>query len=219
MIFKAVIFDLDGTLLDSLQDLAETLNTVLSSHDLPVHELDEYRLLVGYGMQELVRKAVPEKLNSDKALIDTLLGEMKEKYSRTWKNNTRPYPGIAELLDWLAKTGLKRGILSNKPDEFTKLCVETLLSSWQFDLVMGHHEGIRHKPDPEGALLIAAEFGCSPEEILYIGDSSVDMQTAKAAGMFPLGVLWGFRSEEELRNHGAGTLAKVPDDIRKYLSR
>ncbi len=218
MIFKAVIFDLDGTLLDSLQDLAETLNSVLASHALPVHTLDEYRFLVGYGMQELIRRSLPETLQTNTAMIRMLLEEMKEEYSKTWKNNTRPYPGIAELLDWLGKTSLKQGILSNKPDAFTKLCAETLLSPWRFDLVMGHHDAIRHKPDPAGALLMAEQFGCSPEEILYIGDSSVDMNTAKAAGMFPMGVLWGFRPEEELRANGAAELAAVPDDIKKFLS-
>ena len=218
MNFKAVIFDLDGTLLDSLKDLANTLNSVLDNNGLPVHNIEEFRYLVGYGMDDLVRRALPKNLQSRHELLEKLRQEMQEHYAKTWKTHTIPYPGIEELLDWLDTTPIKKGVLSNKPDRFTKLCVETLLSSWKFDQVTGHHPGIKHKPDPQGALLMADMMGIVPENILYVGDSEVDMQTATAAGMYPLGALWGFRTEQELVESGAKKLVETPQEIIGVLS-
>lgn len=218
MKFSAVIFDLDGTLLDSLVDLANTLNSVLARNNFPTHTTEKFRYLVGYGMSELVRKALPRDKRSRQELIEKLKQEMQEHYAETWKDNTRPYPGIPELLDWLDTAGIKKGVLSNKPDRFTKLCVETLLSSWKFDMVTGHHPGIHHKPDPQGAILMAEKMGIDPVKILYVGDSEVDMMTANAAGMYPLGVLWGFRTKEELLENGAKTLAEKPEEIIEFLS-
>ncbi|ARM31015.1 HAD family hydrolase [Prosthecochloris sp. HL-130-GSB] len=217
MTFKAVIFDLDGTLLDSLQDLADTLNNVLSSHNLPGHSTEEYKMLVGYGMNELVLRAVPETIRANASLLEQLQKEMKEEYDRNWQRNTRPYPGIAAMLDRIGRSSLKTAVLSNKPDHFTRLCVEALLGEWTFDVVMGQKEGIPHKPDPTGALLVAETLSCKPGEVLYVGDSSVDMKTATSAGMYPLGVLWGFRSREELLEHGAKALAAEPADITNVL--
>lgn len=219
MAFKAVIFDLDGTLLDSLRDLADTLNTVLARHGYPTHELQQYRYLVGYGTRELVRRALPQDIPVADDKIETLLGEMEQQYAKTWKDHTKPYPGIPEMLDNLFRSGIKKGILSNKPHAFTCMCVETLLPSWKFDAVMGHLEGLGHKPDPQSALLMAAGFGVNPGEVLYIGDSSVDMQTANRAGMYPLGVLWGFREREELLENGAKTLVANPLEITEFLEQ
>lgn len=218
MNFKAVIFDLDGTLLDSLKDLADTLNYVLGDNGYPTHDIDQFRYLVGYGMNELVRRALPPDLQNQRELLERLMQEMLARYAVTWKNNTQPYPGIGELLDWLDTTSIKKGVLSNKSDKFTKLCVETLLSRWKFDCVTGHHPGINHKPDPQGALLMAKEMKIDPAEILYVGDSNVDMLTANAAGMLPLGVLWGFRTKEELLESGAKLLVEKPQAIISILS-
>jgi len=218
MNFRAIIFDLDGTLLDSLNDLKNTLNSVLESNGLPTHTREKVRYLVGYGMDELVRTALPQELRKQAELLEKLKKEMQENYAKTWMNTTRPYPGIAELLDWIDNTTIKKGVLSNKPDRFTKLCVETLLGSWKFDSVSGHHTGISHKPDPEGALHMSDEMAIDPREILYAGDSEVDMQTANAAGMYPLGVLWGFRTEKELLESGAKKLVETPQEIIEFLS-
>lgn len=218
MNFKAVIFDLDGTLLDSLADLANTLNSVLEKNGFRTHDIGKIRYLVGYGMGELVRKALPPEMQERQELIEKLKREMQEHYAETWMNNTLPYPGIAELLDWLATTPVKKGVLSNKPDRFTKLCAETLLGAWKFDCVSGHHPAIRHKPDPQGALAMAKEMDIDPARILYVGDSEVDMQTANAAGMYPLGVLWGFRTKEELLASGAKKLVEEPQEIIDILS-
>jgi phosphoglycolate phosphatase len=216
MIFKAVIFDLDGTLLDTLHDLANTLNSVLAKHDYPLHTVEECRLLVGQGMRELVRKALPEAARSEK-MIDRLMPEFMAQYAEQWNIHTRPYPGISTLLNAIAENGIKMAILSNKADHFTKLCAEELLHQWKFDFVMGHHSGIAHKPDPEGALLVARMLGEDPSSILYVGDSGIDMLTATRAGMFPLGVLWGFRPASELLECGAQALVQQPEEILELL--
>lgn len=212
MDFKAIIFDLDGTLLDTLQDLVNTLNTVLTSHSYPVHTLDECRFLVGHGMRELIRKALPEGADTPEN-IDLLLKEFMIHYTDNWNVNSRPYPGIATLLDAISERNIKMAILSNKADHFTRLCAESLLVSWRFDVVMGQQEGIRRKPDPEGALLVAKMLDEDPASILYVGDSGIDMLTASRAEMYPLGVLWGFRPKSELLEFGAKTLVQHPEEI------
>lgn len=214
--FRAVIFDLDGTLLDTLEDIAGTLNTVLETNGFPTHSLAECRMLVGFGMQALVRSALPSHAREEQ-VVSRLLREMQDHYSRNWNVNSRPYDGIGRLLDVIDTLHLKKAILSNKPERFTKLCADELLAPWKFDVVMGQKEGIAPKPDPQGALLVAKMLGEEPSAILYIGDSGIDMKTAGAAGMYPLGVLWGFRPAAELEACGAATLAASPDDIASLL--
>ena len=218
MTLKAVIFDLDGTLLDTLQDIVNTLNTVLAQHHYPVHTIDECRYLVGHGMRELIKKALPEHAGTPET-IDLLLNDLMTHYADNWNRHSRPYPGISTLLDTLTERGIKKAILSNKADHFTRLCAEFLLKEWDFDVVMGHHSGIAHKPDPEGALLVARMLGEEPSSILYVGDSGIDMLTAIRAGMYPLGVLWGFRPESELVEYGAKALIQHPAElIDQYLT-
>ena len=212
MTFKAVIFDLDGTLLDTLQDLFNTLNSVLSRYRYPTHTLDECRFLVGHGMRELVRKGIPEEARNDKT-IDLLLKDLITEYADNWNVNSRPYPGISKLLDTITERKIKMAILSNKADHFTRLCAESLLGKWSFDVVMGQQSGIAPKPDPRGALQVAKMLGEEPSRILYVGDSGVDMLTASRAGMYPLGALWGFRPETELLEFGAKAVVEHPEDI------
>lgn len=216
-LFRAVLFDLDGTLLDTLEDIAYSLNSVLARHGYPTHTLEECRKLVGFGMEELVRNALPENARTEE-IIASLLGEMKATYAIHWDDHTTAYEGIDRLLDAIDRLGLKKAILSNKPDDFTRLCATHQLSGWHFDVVMGHHEGIAHKPDPQGALKVAGMLEVEPDSILYVGDSGTDMKTANAAGMYPFGVLWGFRPEEELLATGAASLAATPDDIVSFLT-
>ena len=216
MTCKAVIFDLDGTLLNTLQDIVNTLNSVLAQHNYPVHTVDECRFLVGHGMRELVKKALPEEAGTPET-IDLLLKDLMTHYADNWSRNSRPYPGISTLLDALTERGIKKAILSNKADHFTQLCAEVLLKEWDFDVVMGHHSAIAHKPDPEGALLVAKMLQEEPSSILYVGDSGIDMLTATRAGMYPLGVLWGFRPESELLEFGAKALVQRPEEIVALL--
>ena len=216
MTCKAVIFDLDGTLLNTLQDIVNTLNTVLALHHYPVHTVDECRFLVGHGMRELIKKALPEEAGTPE-IIDLMLKDLMTHYADNWNRHSRPYPGISTMLDTLSERGIKKAILSNKADHFTRLCAEELLKEWHFDVVMGHHSAIAHKPDPEGALLVARMLQEEPASILYVGDSGIDMLTATRAGMYPLGVLWGFRPESELLEFGAKSLVQRPEEILALL--
>jgi len=210
--FDAVLFDLDGTLLDTLEDIADAANRVLARNHYPTHPVVAYRYFVGEGARTLVRRVLPEKARSDDA-IDRLYEEFRGEYTRNWNVKTRPYDGVPEMLDGLVESGLKIAVLSNKPDDFTRMCVAELLTAWTFDAVLGHHDGIPPKPDPTGARQIAVELGVKPARILYAGDSSIDMATAVAAGMFPVGVLWGFRPREELEASGARAIIENPGQL------
>jgi len=212
MKYKAIIFDLDGTLLDTLDDLGNATNRILSRYNYPVHEINQYRSLVGDGAKMLVQRALPEEARNE-FTIDTCLKEFKEDYGQNWNVETTLYEGIAQLLDTAIKRGMKLAVLSNKLHEFTLLCAQQYLSPWPFSMILGQQEFIARKPNPEGALKIAEYMDIDPPEYLYLGDTAVDMQTAVAAGMFPVGVLWGFRSIDELRKNGARLLIEKPQEL------
>ena len=209
MKFKAVLFDLDGTLLDTLDDLADSMNSVLERFGYPTHEVAAYKYFVGKGFRNLVHNTFPEYARDD-AAIERGISAMREEYAKRWDNKTKPYPGINSLLDALTQKGLKIAILSNKADDFTNRIVKKLLPDWHFELVYGERTGIPRKPDPSGALEIAQKLGVQPCECLYLGDTGVDMKTAVSAGMYPVGVLWGFRKAEELAADGARVLIADP---------
>lgn len=212
MRYRAILFDLDGTLLDSLADLASAANRVLAARGLPVHPEEAYRFFVGDGLATLVARILPPSLRSP-ALVAEAMAAFEADYGRNWQVRTRPYAGIAAMLDGLVAGGMGLSILSNKPDSFTRLCVERLLPQWDFAPLRGQRPGVPKKPDPTAALAIAAHLGLDPEAILYVGDSGVDMQTARGAGMDAVGVLWGFRGEGELRAAGAHHLITQPDQL------
>jgi len=214
--FKGAIFDIDGTLLNSLGDLANSMNHVLKSQGLPTHEMEKYKYFVGNGAYNLVKRALPPD-KRDESYIRYCQGLFKEEYGKRWADTTRPYEGIPELLDKLTAMKYKLAVLSNKPHEMTLLVVKKLLPQWNFDAVFGEREGIPRKPDPTGALEIANLFGIPTNEFLYFGDSGTDMATAKAAGMFAVGVLWGFRSADELLENGADIIIEKPMDVFKFI--
>ena len=216
MPFKAVLFDLDGTLLDTLKDIGDAANRVLAGKGFPTHELDAYRYFVGDGTAMLVNRALPGEKRNDN-VIRVCLTEFLDDYGRNWNVKTKPYEGIPEMLDALNDRGLKMAILSNKPHEFTKQCATELLSNWNFDVVIGQRDGTPPKPDPAGALEVAKLLNIPPADFLYVGDSGVDMKTAVASGMFPVGVLWGFRSMEELKDNGSLELVDRPSEILSLL--
>ncbi|NLC67883.1 MAG: HAD family hydrolase [Clostridiaceae bacterium] len=216
MNYKAVIFDLDGTLLDSIEDLADSMNTVLEEAGYPAHDIETYKYYVGNGMKNLVLQSLPES-HKDSRSVEHFIQRMQEEYSRRWNKKTRPYDGIPELLDKLREKNIQVAVLSNKPDKFTKLIVKELLSSWHFSAVYGDREGIPKKPDPGGALEIAGMLGLQPKNILYLGDTGVDMQTANNAGMFAVGALWGFRKKEEILSNGAAALISNPLDLLSFF--
>jgi phosphoglycolate phosphatase len=213
---RAVIFDLDGTLLDTLEDIGRAANRVLAAHGFPVHPLDAYRHFVGDGASALFQRALPDGLGTGETL-ERCLGEFREDYGRTWNVATQPYPGVPELLRALTGRGVRMSILSNKPHAITEACVRGLLPDWTFDVVLGHKEGAPKKPDPSGALTIAGTLGVPPDDFLYLGDTGTDMDTARRAGMRPIGALWGFRTREELIAHGAERLLQHPSDLIDLL--
>jgi len=212
MKYKAVLFDLDGTLLNTLGDLADSMNASLARLGAPQHPTPDYRYFVGDGVLELSRRVLPAN-RRDEATIKAVAAAMREEYSQRWAAKTRPYPGIPELLDALTARGVAMAVLSNKNNDFTKLCVEKLLGRWRFDVVQGLDETIHKKPDPSGALAVARRLKLTPADFLYLGDTNTDMKTAVAAGMFPVGALWGFRTAEELTTNGAKALIAKPMDL------
>lgn len=214
---KACFFDLDGTLLDSLEDLADAGNAALASKGYPTHPADAYRYFVGDGMETLIRRAAPQGVEED--VLRLLTQTMRDEYALGWARKTRPYPGITTMLDELRQRGVVLAVLSNKPHEFTELAVRRFFPNTPFARIQGSPKGGRAKPDPALALAMAAELGLAPEEVLFIGDSRTDMDTAVAAGMFPLGVLWGFRPASELTEHGAKALVEDPIQILDSISK
>jgi phosphoglycolate phosphatase len=216
MPFKAILFDLDGTLLDSLADLADSCNAALAAHGFPTHPTDAYKFFVGDGVAKLLERALPPGRN-DMATITEVSPTYRAEYQRRWNAKTRPYPGVPELLTALAQRNLKLAVLSNKPDDFTRQCVTTLLPEWRFDIVMGATPALPHKPHPAGALQLARTLALPPAAFVYLGDTSTDMQTAVTAGMLPVGVTWGFRPESELLAHGAKHLLRHPLDLLPIL--
>jgi phosphoglycolate phosphatase len=218
MLTQALIFDLDGTLLDTLDDIANSANSVLSRYGFPTHAVDAYRWFVGDGVTMLMARALPAERRTDDN-ITSCAKAFREVYRRNWNVHTRPYNGIPELLNALSARDVEMAVLSNKPHDFTKLCVQEFLGEWPFEMVLGLRHGVPQKPDPAGALKIAARLARAPARILYLGDSAVDMKTAVNAGMFPLGALWGFRALEELLENGAGGIVETPMDVLGYLDK
>ncbi|MFC1781641.1 HAD family hydrolase [Planctomycetota bacterium] len=211
-----MLFDLDGTLLDTLKDLADSMNTVLSQHGLNAYPVKNYRHFIGRGLEQLVRSVLPKDNINDK-IVEEYLSAMKLEYAKRWADSTNPYPGIPDLLNELTKLDLPMVVLSNKSDNFTQIMVKTLLPGGQFIIVHGHKDTVAAKPDPASALDIADELKIQPKDFLYLGDTSIDMQTAEAAGMYAVGVLWGFHTDEELKANGAKVLVESPLQVLELL--
>ncbi|MGA1869602.1 MAG: HAD family hydrolase [bacterium] len=215
--FQAIIFDLDGTLLDTIDDLADSMNEVLCKKKFPTHSIDKYKLYVGDGVEKLIVKSLPEKFKENDSLIQACMHEFKEEYAKRWNKKTKPYEGIGEMLDKLFMKEIKVAILSNKPDEFTKLCVKKLLPGWDFAMVKGTAEDGIKKPDPRAGKSVAEQLQVRPADVLYIGDTNTDMLTAVNAGFYPIGVSWGFRSKKELIESGAKKIIDKPMQIIELL--
>ncbi len=211
---KAVIFDLDGTLLNTLTDIAGSANAVLRDHGFDDYSEKFYKNFVGNGVRVLMQRC--SGLDDSDPQVDALVEDFREHYNKNWNNRTQPYDGIPALLDKLKNHGLPLAILSNKPHDFSQHCVEHYFPA-RFSRVHGLIEGRPAKPDPSAALEMAGEWGLKPEEIAFVGDTSVDMQTAVNAGMHPIGVLWGFRSRKELEKAGAAVIVKDSRELEHLL--
>ncbi|MDD5657789.1 MAG: HAD-IA family hydrolase [Elusimicrobia bacterium] len=213
---RAVIFDLDGTLLDTLADIALCVNRIRFELGLPPHRRRDYRRFVGDGLRELLIRALPAAALKGPGLA-ARARRFEELYARHGLDRTRPYPGVAGLLDGLVRRGLRMAVVSNKPQRFTSLCVRRLLPRWRFDAVRGARPATPLKPHPAGPLAAARAMRTAPGEVLYLGDAGVDMLAARNAGMFPIGALWGFRGAAELRRCGAAALVRRPADLLELL--
>ncbi len=219
MTFQAVIFDLDGTLLDTIDDLMDAMNVVMGEIGAPGHDVAAAKVYVGDGLRNYVLRALPEAMRADEAVVARCCERFSQEYAKRWHARTRLYDGVAELLTELGRRSLPVAVLSNKPDEFTQAVVRELLGKWQFAAVRGvRADGVK-KPDPAGALEIAAKLDLPPDRFLYVGDTNTDMKTAHAAGMFPAGATWGFRTRAELLDNGAESLVDHPLDLLNVLDR
>jgi phosphoglycolate phosphatase len=217
MDIRGIIFDLDGTLLDTLEDLADAANATLAHFGFPGHTTDAYRYFVGEGLMTLIERIVPEQRRSQQEIADCMQYFL-HLYEQKWDVKSRPYTGITEMLQQLRQSGLQLGVLSNKPHAFTRLCVKRFFPEDTFDFVYGQREGVPKKPDPSGAREIAALMNLMPRQILYVGDTDTDMQTGNQAGMFTLGVLWGFRERQELEASKASRIISHPAEVVSHVN-
>lgn len=210
----AVIFDLDGTLLNTLGDLRAATNHALEVRGLPPHSMEEIRQFIGNGIRLLIRRAMPE--GTPEAEIDAALDDFKAYYAAHIHDRTVPYDGIPQLLTALRKRGIKVAVLSNKIDSASQQLIEYFFPG-KTDVVFGEHVGVPRKPDPTSCRMVMQQLGVQPEQVLYVGDSGTDMQTAKNAGLYAVGVTWGFRSKEVLLEYGADILVHRPEQILQIL--
>ena len=190
---QAVIFDLDGTLLDTIEDLGEAVNHALSLHGYPLHSMEEYRGMVGHGVRNLVTQALPGELQADESLIDTCLAQFKEYYTSHIDVHTRPYPGMVEVVQQLHARGVKLAIASNKFQSGTETLIAEFFPGIPFVAVLGNRPGYPLKPDPEIVGEVLRQASASPSDAVMVGDSLTDMKTAANGGIRAIAVSWGYR--------------------------
>ena len=213
--YQTVIFDLDGTLLDTLEDLADAGNWVCRRNGWPEHSLEEFRAMVGHGIPNLVERFSPEGCRSPLLMVNTL-AQFSQYYGTHNMDKTLPYAGMEELAAELKKRGVQMAVYSNKADDFSRQIVEHFFPG-VFSLVRGKVRGVPVKPDPTGVRQVLAELNADPAATLFVGDSSVDMETAHNAGLPACGVTWGFRSRESLEAAGAEFLADTPEQLAAVI--
>ena len=209
---QAIFFDLDGTLIDSITDLAEAVNRMLDDRRFPRREQELFYEYVGDGVRQLVQRALPDNVK-DEATVEACVAEYQRHYEDLWHDKTQPYPGIVEALAALRAQGLKMGVISNKPHHFTLLCCAHFFAPGTFDAVLGQRAEVPRKPDAAGALEMAASLGVPVSACAYVGDSGVDMKFGVNSGMRRIGVRWGFRSEQELLANGAELMVSTAAEI------
>lgn len=213
MQYKNAIFDLDGTLINSLADLAAAVNAVLTNYGFPTFTTDEYRYKVGNGAQKLIERSLPQDKAADPAFVQTALAKFKTIYTAHAAYNTKPYDGIIDTLTELHTRGVTLGICTNKPQGAAEEIARTMLGKIPFAVVIGDGGGLPIKPDPAKVQLICRKLSISPADTIFVGDSAVDMETAVNSGCLPVGVLWGFREREELLSAGAKVLLTKPQEL------
>ena len=216
--YQGVVFDLDGTLLNTLYDLSDSVNQALETYGYSGHSSEEYKKMIGGGFYNLIERSLPKEARSGE-IIEKVLEEFLSVYDRNYINRTAPYDGIEELVRQLAEKGIRLGVNSNKRTDYTQALVRKFFPETAFVAVIGNCREYPKKPDPAAALEIASRMGLAPAEIVYIGDSKTDMLTGENAGMDTIGVTWGFRDEEELRKYNATKVVRNPGEILEYICR
>lgn len=214
--FKAVIFDLDGTLLNSLIDIMDSVNFVLEEYNLPIHSLDEYKMFIGNGIEVLAKKSLKD--NFSKVNFDKFLQRVRTIYSQRQIEKTKPYDGIIDMLVKLNKQGIKIAVLSNKPNEFTQLVVSNFFNNIKFDIILGSRENIPIKPNPQAVNEIIDFLKIEKENVVFVGDTSTDILTAKNANIKSIGVSWGFRTVDELKKSGADYIIDKPNQLFSIIN-
>jgi phosphoglycolate phosphatase len=209
---QLVIFDLDGTLIDSIGDLAAAMNSVLRGNGYPTHPVSSYQVFVGDGIEKLVRRALAPGV-IDESKIEGFVDQMRQEYSTMWLDTTRPFPMIPELLTALHSSGIRTAVLSNKPDGPTRFLVDELFPDHPFAIVRGERSGVPRKPDPTSTLEIISELEAAPQHTVFVGDTPIDVTTGVRAGTRTVGVTWGFREANELRDAGADHVIDKPLDL------
>lgn len=209
---KLIIFDLDGTLLDTIHDLASATNLVLTQYGYPTHETSAYRYFIGKGVDNLIKCALPEATRTPD-MIATIKEEQLRYYNQHMDCLTCAFSGIAQTLTKLNQQGIALAVATNKPHLFAVALMTRFFPSIPFISILGQTDGFPKKPNPAVVNRIISDFGCNKDEVLYCGDSDVDMVTAKNAGVVGIGVLWGYRSKEELETSGAAHLIDRPEEL------
>ncbi|SNU08698.1 phosphoglycolate phosphatase [Lachnospiraceae bacterium] len=215
-IINTIVFDMDGTVLNTIDDLTVSMNYVLDKFNMPGHTMEEYRMFFGNGIEFALRKSVPEDTPSD--VIKEMISVFKEHYDIHCLDNTKPYDGILSLMNELKQQGYKMAIVSNKIDSAVKELNEKFFSG-VVDVAIGEKPGIKRKPSPDTVLEALKELKSNVNEAVYVGDSEVDYATAQNSGLPCISVLWGFRDRKYLEDIGADTFAEKPEDIIKLLDR
>lgn len=214
---KAALFDMDGTITDSLESIAHTTNTVLKEFGYPEIELERFKTIVGDGAETQIRRVMKIHGVSDEDIIQKVYARYLEEFEEGCLYHVTPCKGVPELIEKMKAKGMKIAVVSNKPHAKSVKVADAVYPAGTFDLVIGQKEGIPKKPAPDMALIAAREFGADPSECLYLGDTNTDMKTGIAAGMFTIGVLWGFRERAELEELHPNAIVTTPDEVEKFL--
>lgn len=212
------MFDLDGTLLDTLEDLADSGNAALEELGFPAHPVEAYRYFVGDGIDELMRRLLPPEEANNRLLGAELRAKYVAQYNNRWHVKTKPYGSIIDALEKIKQRGYSLSVFSNKPDDFTRNCIAHFFEDKTFSAIRGGRPDTPRKPSPVGAMAILQELHLSPQNVIYVGDTSTDMQTAHAGGFYSVGVTWGFRDRAELEANSARAIIDYPLQLLDFAN-